>query len=895
MSARVSLLLAVSLIALNALGTCADVASASHNRASQLTWRTTSNANEAHFDVSFVARRGYYGAPNVGDTLIDPTISFGDGASTTPALTVVAIDAPHDVVYAAASLDHKYTGPGPYTASLDGCCRLQSSSGHVNNPDLSFRAETKVNLGTLGSPHSSIDPIVDCRPDSVCSFSVVGLDPTGNRLRWRLATPAEATGGTFNQPGPPFAPNAATINPATGRYSWDSTGAQRNSIGETLYSTQVIIESLDANGGVVASAAVDFFIRLTDTANSTVTPPCEDTDQNGSTDNDQDGLCDNWETTGIDADNDGTVDLRLYDQNRDGTISSVEAADPNVKDIFVEIDYMDGLKPDLAALNGVTRAFASAPTPIRLHYRVDDQIPYSSDVIFGNCGGPCPAAPTFDDIKADWFGQASERASVNEEPILNAKRFAFHYVEWINGIAGLGSTSGVAELPGNDFIVSLGRWDVTGGTPDQQAGTFMHEMGHNLGLHHGGGDDINCKPNYLSVMSYTRQNTGAYVSRRPLDYSRTALPTLNEGALDERAGIGIAGPTSLVTAHGPYAARQSSAAGSIDWNFAILGIQSSPVSADINNLGDTTCPGDGDILIGYDDWAHVSLEFQATADFSDGVHSTTYSQPSEVDYPSQAAVSPDTDGDGVLDLNDLCPRTRDPLQHDSDGDGVGDACQPIARDDSLTARDGRVDLEPPGLLTNDTVADGKVEEGTRTTAQGGTATLTDSGGLRYSAPPGFTGVDRFTYRLVNDPASSTATVTVTVEGPRAKTQAAAAVSPAPPPLGSARDLASFKRSPRTVRVSRRGVFGYRFMASPGSDGTVRIASVKAVRVGAKHRRLTLPTRRFTAPTSGDVLLQFKVSARAVRALRALRAVRFSVQVDVGGKRFHTSLTLKPPR
>jgi hypothetical protein len=26
-----------------------------------------------------------------------------------------------------------------------------------------------------------------------------------------------------------------------------------------------------------------------------------------------------------------------------------------------------------------------------------------------------------------------------------------------------------------------------------QAGTFMHELGHNLGLCHGGGDDINCK------------------------------------------------------------------------------------------------------------------------------------------------------------------------------------------------------------------------------------------------------------------------------------------------------------------------------------------------------------------------------------------------------------------
>ena len=47
------------------------------------------------------------------------------------------------------------------------------------------------------------------------------------------------------------------------------------------------------------------------------------------------------------------------------------------------------------------------------------------------------------------------------------------------------------------------------GTTDEQAGTFMHELGHTLGLRHGGGDGENCKPNYLSIMSYSRQFAGA--------------------------------------------------------------------------------------------------------------------------------------------------------------------------------------------------------------------------------------------------------------------------------------------------------------------------------------------------------------------------------------------------
>jgi hypothetical protein len=40
-----------------------------------------------------------------------------------------------------------------------------------------------------------------------------------------------------------------------------------------------------------------------------------------------------------------------------------------------------------------------------------------------------------------------------------------------------------------------------------------------------------------------------------------------------------------------------------------------------------------------------------------------------------AAGAPDADGDGMADARDVCPFFADPEQRDSDGDGVGDACE----------------------------------------------------------------------------------------------------------------------------------------------------------------------------------------------------------------------------
>ena len=86
------------------------------------------------------------------------------------------------------------------------------------------------------------------------------------------------------------------------------------------------------------------------------------------------------------------------------------------------------------------------------------------------------------------------------------------------------SISGYSDLGGQDSAVTLGLWETA---PTQNmakranviAGTLFHEIGHTLGLTHGGlyydtpGSYIptyeaNCKPNFQSTMNYLFQLDG---------------------------------------------------------------------------------------------------------------------------------------------------------------------------------------------------------------------------------------------------------------------------------------------------------------------------------------------------------------------------------------------------
>jgi len=275
---------------------------------------------------------------------------------------------------------------------------------------------------------------------------------------------------------------------------------------------------------------------------------------------------------------------------------------------------------------------------------------------------------TFDigTIKFNLSKEADSSSLYKNSPIIfsnliKAKAYIYHYFLWVHSIGECGP-SGVAETDGNDGIVALG-CDFEGvhagaaidgngndrsiGDRSEQAGTFAHELGHQLGLLHGGprvdaggveiaDSSINCKPNYNSVMSYSRQIPGPSIGLLTLGqfsaaYSNGNLPNLDETSLNEQIGIDTSEDTTIVygapgtVAPIRKAAVYDSGAGDptvkINWDGDGT-FDPSNVIADINNLGFGGCEeSPNQSYSDHDDWNLLNFNFRgATGQAFDGVH-----------------------------------------------------------------------------------------------------------------------------------------------------------------------------------------------------------------------------------------------------------------------------------
>lgn len=449
---------------------------------------------------------------------------------------------------------------------------------------------------------------------------------------------------------------------------------------------------------------------------------CPDILGNGSGDADGDGLCDDWEINGV-RDDSGNVVLDLPSMG----------ANPFHKDVFLEIDYMDcavgggcsiphNHKPDPNALAMVVNAFAAAPvqnpdrmTGVNLHIDQagEDAVPHTDSIDFGGAQSAfneLKLGPEFSLDQCDGhFGTMADRLAPDCAARLQARRKVFHYVMFAHDQEDSPGSTGRSELPGNDSIITLEKptqwgWLAVNCLPGEtrdvcgerqaEAGTLMHELGHSLGLHHGGDDDLNCKPNYLSIMTYSRQVPNLLPSRA-LDYSRAEYSGLDENSLNEPAGIrdkagnpvnqyvvwGLNGTTEVMPAQG-----------AIDWNKDGDGGSQNGLKLDINHLDkaggcplelDTNNDGVGDaplysLLLGYDDWPNLIYNFRLSPDYDDGVKRITPESQPELSMAQALADgrSVDFDGDGIANADDNCPAVFNPDQKDSLGNGIGDACRP---------------------------------------------------------------------------------------------------------------------------------------------------------------------------------------------------------------------------
>lgn len=270
------------------------------------------------------------------------------------------------------------------------------------------------------------------------------------------------------------------------------------------------------------------------------------------TDKDGDGLPDEWEKNGVDYDEDGIVDVDL----------KAMGADPEVPDVFVEVDYMYK-SPDKFlfwdvgekrcelsndAYLKVYNAFKSEGINLHIDAGPDSVMNYDTGAKWGDLSRSNSIG--YEDI----FQLGASYSNWNNTAINNfdkSRWTSFHYCLLVNkyqNLDGKINSSGIAEnLPGQFFIVATSCINdgVTG-----QAGTFMHELGHTLGLSHGGlyysteskkieMDHQRYKPNHISIMNYNYQFPGikTVLGDSIVNYQNFELLSLDEDSLSEQLGI----------------------------------------------------------------------------------------------------------------------------------------------------------------------------------------------------------------------------------------------------------------------------------------------------------------------------------------------------------------------
>jgi hypothetical protein len=513
-------------------------------------------------------------------------------------------------------------GPPVPSVGLDGTAYLfRNSYLYAINPDSSIKwkvlnkgkSSSWATAAAVGSDGTIYSPSSFPMTETSSTFGISAYHSDGS-LKWKAPIKLDS-GIALSGNGIVYISSYGYLYNAPGWYALDSE------TGKILWYFPVQDPADGGASPVIAADGTVYFSGYTGLYAFTETEQQEK-------DTDGDGLLDSWEINGVDTDGDGNTDLDL----------PAMGADPQHKDIFIQADYMDadkGIcifgycfgghpshKPKAEALQLVIDAFAKAPLSNPdgspgIHLHIDagpdsvmnpvtneswgerseaKSMPHKNEL------GSCDQVIKGSCISYGW-GEFSQIKNTNLSAL---RKSVFHYVVFGHNIGKAGNSGISRDVPSSDFIVSLGGFYGSVGSISEQAGTFMHELGHNLGLRHGGSDDVNYKPNYLSIMNYSFQLRGLRIDGIDgwFDYSANILRDLNESAVDEATGVIVGVPNKV------YGTRYYCGAGehiendakSVDWN-CDGDKDDTGISGDINHDGNNN-----QILLGHNDWSKIRFD-----------------------------------------------------------------------------------------------------------------------------------------------------------------------------------------------------------------------------------------------------------------------------------------------
>ena len=415
-------------------------------------------------------------------------------------------------------------------------------------------------------------------------------------------------------------------------------------------------------------------------------------------DTDGDGLYDKWETEGLkDCDGNILVDLKSM------------GAKVDHKDVFVEYDWVEGERPDRESIQFLKERFNAAPVDnpdgnngINLWIDTGSLTEFGLEEVEGMFGTCLDGIDNNDDelideddpncLVGDNLGGGNEidptqLPNENFIPRVNGdgddngepdffevkddnfdfdRRAVSHYA--ISAPKGggedldLGRASceddedndgdGLTDAEDKDDCFEGGQASMGANfiVAEASTSTFMHELGHTLGLGHGGNESDNCKPNYLSIMNYSFSggvpadlDDDGIFEAKTIDYSplsipdgRTAAPLgdLREDKLVESKDTDVSGlePITIILdetdpvhatrwVDSQQIGRTSAVNAEIDWD-GEDGIEDQLSQVNVNRGDKDGLPGDceersedaghpdDETLTGHDDWANLEYRFK---------------------------------------------------------------------------------------------------------------------------------------------------------------------------------------------------------------------------------------------------------------------------------------------